>query len=193
MSIYRKHAQFCVPGSPKAENYRAIELPSREFLFKNRIVDRRGKPNYTLKDLGIKINQKVKFRRPTYNVVPISHKTGIKHMKMSYSRLNLGLSNDAIVALIVRMLRNHGDSSTRVVVDSEGRFVGRNGVSGRKCLVAGEHNASDNCWFRISGGVVHYHCFDDLAHEYCASTVIGVLKEAPVFKDAKCKDLPSGQ
>ena len=103
-------------------------------------------------------------------------------MIRSYNRVNYGLSNDEIVTLIVRMLRSHGDSSTRVIVDVEGRFVGRNGVSGRKCLISSEHNASDNCWFRISGGVVHYHCFDQVDHDFNASTVIGVLKEAHIFQ-----------
>ena len=183
MSIYRKNAQFRVPGSSKAKNYRPIELPNRDFLLQTRIVDHRGKPDYTANDLGIKITDKLKIKHPSQNLKTISLKTGDKDLMRSCNKLMYGLTNDEIVTLILRMLRLRGDSSTRVIVDREGRFVGRNGVSGRKCLVAGEHNASYNCWFRISGGVVHYHCFDDIAHEYCASTVIEVLKEAPVFQN----------
>ena len=55
MSIYRKNAQFRVPGSSKAKNYRPIALPKRNFLLKTRIVDLRGKPDYKANDLGIKI------------------------------------------------------------------------------------------------------------------------------------------
>ena len=188
MSIYSRHQQFRVPGSSKAENYRALHLPTREYLLKTRIVDRRGKPDYTAEELGLKITHKLNFSHPKHNSVPLRHKTDNHHSSTSFSRVDYGLRNDEIITLIVKMLRSHGDSTTRVIVDREGRFVGRNGVSGRICLISGEHNASDNCFFRISGGVVHYHCFDNIAHEYCASKVIGVLNEAPIYQRAHRKN-----
>ena len=47
-------------------------------------------------------------------------------------------------------------------------------MHGRKCLVAGEHNESDNCFFNIANdGGVFYHCFDCDAHARCAGVYIG--------------------
>ena len=82
------------------------------------------------------------------------------------------------------MLRINGDASTKVIIDAHGRVVGRNGVFGRKCIVGGEHNTSDNCWFRITDGIVYYHCFDGTAHAYCASVPIGVLSNESNYQVA---------
>ena len=97
MSIYRKNALFLVP---KAENYRPTELPKRDFLLQTRIVDRRGKPDYTANDLGIKITNKLKIKRPPQNLKTIPLKTGNMDMMRSCNKLMYGLTNDQIVTLL---------------------------------------------------------------------------------------------
>ena len=68
MQIYTKHRQFRIPGSSKAKNYKPLELPSREFIYKARIVDRPGTPDYTASDLGIEV--KMKFQAACYGKYP---------------------------------------------------------------------------------------------------------------------------
>ena len=154
-----------MPGSSKAKNYVELELPPREFLWKARVVDRPGKPDFGAHELGIKI----KAAPPNFRC-------------KKRSRANLERDQNAvkIAKQIELMLRIHGDMDTRVILNGNGRFVGRNGPAGRKCLIQGEHNKSDNCYFRISGRLVYYCCFDGTAHEYCASIAIGILPEVRI-------------
>ena len=145
MSIYTKHRQFRIPGSSKSKYYVALELPTRDFLMKARIVDRQGKPDATARDLGFEARAgcQVSRRCQQPRLLP----------QLICNEKDVAQKNKN-AALIESMLRAHGDISTKVIVDGYGRYVDRNGSSGRKCLIAGEHTVSDNCWFRITGGIV---------------------------------------
>ena len=90
-------------------------------------------------------------------------------------------------------INKKGDTHTDVYMQ-DGRYLGRNHPQhGRKCLIAGEHNESDNCFFTIrAGGNVFYHCFDDEAHDRNSSVCIGEIND---HKNEELKkfvnDLPS--
>ena len=180
MSIYTRHRQFRIPGSSKAKNYSALKLPSREFLEKARIIDRQGPADFTASDFGWTVLRKKK-NLPNKRV---------RNSNKILSKNVYGLTNSIVVDQIERMLRLKGDTTTKVFVDREGRFVGRNGPSGRECIVGGEFNLSDNCFFRISNGVVFYTCFDSCSHAYCASIAIGVLSGGKgAVENFPCKNI----
>ena len=61
IQTYKKHRQFRIPGSSKAKNYKALALPSREFIYNARIVARPGRPDYTALGIEVKIKNKTAF------------------------------------------------------------------------------------------------------------------------------------
>ena len=178
MDIYTKHRQFKLPGSSKAGSNRQLPLPTRDFLKKCRIIDRRGDPDFTAEDLGITSSVLRRFRGLQKPADGLPSTLNLPQQKIRQFNTNQterwGLSHNDIVKYIETLLRRNGDNDTKVCFRN-GRYCGRNGPSGRKCLVAGEHNESDNCFFHISDGEIHYVCFDAESHPFCASKIIGTL------------------
>lgn len=62
------------------------------------------------------------------------------------------------VALAVQeLLRQHGDLTTEVYMNTKGLYCGRNNGP-RTCLINKETHESNNCWFTINTTEVWYHC-----------------------------------
>ena len=87
-------------------------------------------------------------------------------------------------ARITFLLKEKGDVHTEVFNTGD-RYIGRTHcVHGRKCLVAGEHNESDNCFFNIANdGSVFYHCFDGEHHERSAGVFLGNLYQRVAWEN----------
>ena len=143
-------------------------MPSRDFIKKTRLCDRRNNPDLTCSQLV------------QMNLVQLGKQKQQSSKKRPWASINKYSTNCndfAIVALIQKLLNAHGDCSTKVYVDSKGRYHGRIGNEGRKCLIKGEINISDNCFFTISDdGIITYYCFDGEAHPVCSGIPIGQLK-----------------
>ena len=111
-----------------------------------------------------------------------------KRPRAAMTNSSTGINDFMMIDLIQNLLSVHGDLSTKVYVDSNGRYHGRTGKEGRKCLVRGEINLSDNCFFTISDtGIINYYCFDGEAHPVCAGVPIGKLYNG----GTKCQVLTS--
>ena len=92
---------------------------------------------------------------------------------------------DQVCGRIKELLREKGDDHTDVYMQGC-RFYGRTDpVHGRTCLVAGEHNESDNCFFTIRQDGVFYHCHDGHAHSPGASVKLGLLVKPVDDKDVQ--------
>jgi len=115
--------------------------------------------------------------RPVTHSVPVAKKTKKSNKPPRFAPVALSKDKD-VCETMEGMLRDRGDHHTRVTPAPKGPgFVGRTDrVHGRVCLVGGEHNASDCCYFNIDHkGQVWYHCYDRDAHAYCAGITLGTL------------------
>ena len=185
MTVYTKHRQFRLLGSHKATSNQRVALPSFELFEKISMVGKTCPPEgmlVTCAMMSIVPGQTEKLKEGVRQHIP-------RELADKY--------RDEVCSRIKELLRLKGDVHTDVYMQ-DARYVGKTDAQyGRKCLVAGEHNESDNCFFSIrENGQVYYHCFDDEAHDRNASVCIGELVPEEETKDsAKLKsfvdELPS--
>jgi hypothetical protein len=148
--VYTKNRAFRLPGSSKYDPYKKLPVPTLEFLDQCIIST----------TLPSNVNYVPSLKAKKASKASKASKRGVKRAasgkpKKKPTAIERTEEHKALVAL----LRAHGDLDTEVVWTGALYMGVTHPTAGRKCLVGGEHNESDNCCLFVDDkGDVLYHC-----------------------------------
>jgi hypothetical protein len=168
--IYTKNRPFRLPGSHKCGSKQRVEFPSFEDFEALSVVGKTCPPD------GMFVTAAMVLKLVPDQVEAASKRKAA--LKQCLPRELAQRYRDSVCSRIKELLRAKGDTHTDVYLQGN-KYCGMTDAQhGRTCLVAGEHNESDNCFFTIrQDGAVYYHCHDSEAHAACACVPIGHLVE----------------